>query len=73
MSTKKQNERHFYSTKAAASRLDTTATALRRRLERALKESADGKVRLGLVVGFKFGRSWRIAFDDDEQPDVIAP
>ena len=72
MSPKKQNERHFYSTKAAAARLDTTATALRRKLERALKKSADGKARLGVVVGIKFGRSWRVAFYED-QPDVVVP
>lgn len=36
------------------------------------RKSADGKAHLGAVSGFKFGRTWRIAFDDDE-PEVEAP
>ncbi len=66
MSGKNRNEKQYYSTNAAAPRLGTSPTALRRKLQRALDGSTDGMARLGVVIGRKFGRSWRVWFVDDE-------
>jgi hypothetical protein len=60
--------RRYFTTEAAAEKLDTSPQALRARCRRhARSENGEVVARLGMgVVGRKFGPTWRVYFTDAE-------